>query len=152
MSTRPDAQAVAEAVARTFAERDRLIAKFGIDIVVVAPGRTTLRMTVRDDMLNALDTCHGGTMFALADVAFGLCCNSHNQNMVAMTCSISYLKGVHAGDVLTASAREAMREGRNGIYDITLTDQDGHTVAEFRGHSRSVPGHLVPDLAEGKET
>jgi acyl-CoA thioesterase len=41
-----------------------------------------------------------------------------------------------------ASAREIVREGRSGIYDVRVTRGD-EVVAEFRGHSRQVPGSWV---------
>ena len=33
--------------------------------------------------------------------------------------------------------------GRSGIYDVTVTTEDGTVIAEFRGHSRTIEGTLV---------
>ncbi len=41
---------------------------------------------------------------------------------------------------LRASARECQRAGRNGVYDVTVADESGVVIAEFRGLSRTVPG------------
>ncbi len=49
------------------------------------------------------------------------------------------------GDILTAIAKEQYHGGRSGIYDATVTNQKGETIAEFRGHSRSVKGQHIPD-------
>ena len=39
--------------------------------------------------------------------------------------------------------REISRSGRSGIYDVRVTV--GETViAEFRGHSRTIPGTWLP--------
>ena len=47
------------------------------------------------------------------------------------------------GDKLVATAREISRSGRSGIYDVRVTV--GETVvAEFRGHSRTIPGTWLP--------
>jgi acyl-CoA thioesterase len=46
---------------------------------------------------------------------------------------------------LVAEAKERQRGERSGIYDITVRDQDGTVVAEFRGHSRTLPGSLIDD-------
>ena len=51
-----------------------------------------------------------------------------------------------AGDVLTARGVEVSRQGRGGIYDITVTNQDGVTIALFRGHSRTVKGEFFPGV------
>ncbi|MCW8835071.1 MAG: hydroxyphenylacetyl-CoA thioesterase PaaI [Rhodospirillales bacterium] len=144
-------QEIAERVMAAIAERDRLYVNMGMETVAVEPGGVTIRMTIRDDMLNGLDICHGGSIFSLADVAFAAACNNRNHNMVAFSCTVSFLRAARVGDVLTATARETMREGRNGIYDITVTDQNGHIIAEFRGQSRSVKGHMLPELAESEE-
>ena len=49
------------------------------------------------------------------------------------------------GERLTAEAREINRSGRSGIYDIRVTRDDDETVAEFRGHSRTVKGAHLPE-------
>ncbi|MCK7498913.1 MAG: hypothetical protein MZW92_56495 [Comamonadaceae bacterium] len=38
--------------------------------LAVGPGSATLTMTVREDMLNGHDICHGGLVTTLADSAF----------------------------------------------------------------------------------
>lgn len=48
-------------------------------------------------------------------------------------------------DRLTAVAREVPRKGRGGIYDVSVTNQHGEQIAEFRGHSRTVKGVLLPE-------
>ncbi len=48
------------------------------------------------------------------------------------------------GDVLLATAVERVRQGRSGLYDVTVTRADGAVIAEFRGRSRST-GRLILD-------
>jgi acyl-CoA thioesterase len=117
----------------------------GIRIEGVGPGRATAVMAVADDMLNGHDTCHGGLIFTLADTAFAFACNTYNQRTVAQHCAVTFIAPGRRGDLLTAAATERAREGRSGIYDVRVTNQDGTVIAEFRGHSRTVPGRLVED-------
>ena len=49
------------------------------------------------------------------------------------------------GERLTATAHERWREGRSGITDVTVTNAEGETVAEFRGNSRTIRGTLIPE-------
>ena len=119
---------------------DRATAALGIVIATVGPGTATLSMTVRPDMTNGHGICHGGFIFTLADSAFAFACNSYNQRCVAQHCTISYLAPAGAGARLTATARECQRVERNGIYDVSVSDETGTVVAEFRGCSRTVPG------------
>jgi len=100
-------------------------------------------MTVDQRMTNGHKTCHGGYIFTLADSAFAFACNTYNQRTVAQHCSVTFLAPAFEGDRLTANAREIQRRGRSGIYDIRVTNQRGETIAEFRGHSRSVKGTLL---------
>ena len=137
------AQALAEAVAEAMYARDPAVPAFGIRIDKVAPGYARLTMPVRDDMLNGHGFCHGGLIFTLADSAFAYACNSRNQNTVASGCTIDYLAPGQAGDVLGAEAVEQSLAGRSGVYDITVSNQDGKRVALFRGRSASIKGGVL---------
>jgi acyl-CoA thioesterase len=111
----------------------------GMQLVSVEPGRAVLSMKVRPDMANGHGIAHGGFMFTLADSAFAFACNSHNRRTVAQGCDIAFLAPVRSGDVLEAEAVERWRQGRNGIYDVTVRCGD-QVVAEFRGRSREIGG------------
>jgi acyl-CoA thioesterase len=136
-------QQLAEQCAEAMFARDQASQKLGMKILSVAPGKAVLTMTVTDDMIQGHGSCHGGYLFTLADSAFAFSCNSYNKATVASGCSIDYMAGAKAGDVLTATAVEQSRGGRTGVYDITLTNQDGNTVALFRGKSYQVRGPVI---------
>ena len=138
-----DAQALAERVAAGMFARDSASRGLGMRITKVAPGFAELTMTVRHDMVNGHAICHGGFVFTLADSAFAFACNSYNANTVAAGCAIEFLAPSREGDVLTATARERTLVGRNGIYDIDVTNQAGEKIALFRGKSTRIKGHVV---------
>lgn len=137
------AQELAEACAAAMWAQERASRELGMVLERVAPGEAVLSMAVTETMTNGHGTTHGGLIFTLADSAFGYACNTRNQRTVAQQCSITYLAPSAIGDRLTAHATERALVGRNGIYDITVTDQTGRLVAEFRGHSRTVEGTLL---------
>ena len=141
--TPAEAQALAEAVAEAMWARDRAARALGMRIDSVGPGRATLSMPVRGDMVNGHHICHGGLIFALADTAFAYACNSHNRVTVASNCTITFVAPANAGDNLTAIAEERHRGGRSGVCDVTVTDQSGKLIAVFRGHSTELKGALV---------
>jgi len=125
---------------------DRASQAMGITLTSVGPGTATAVMRIRDDMANGHGIAHGGYTFALADTAFAFACNSYNTRVVAQNNAITYLTPGHVGELLTAEARETHRAGRSGIYDVTVTGEDGRAVALFRGHSRQVSGaHFAED-------
>ena len=122
------------------ASRDLL----GMELACCEPGRAVMRMTVREPMLNGHDICHGGLIFTLADSTFAYACNSRNVNTVAAGCSIEFLRPAKAGDVLTCEGVERVLQGRHGVYDMTVTNQDGEVVAMFRGKSTQIKGTVIP--------
>lgn len=117
----------------------------GIQIVSVEPGRAVLRMEVQPLHLNGHRICHGGFIFTLADTTFAYACNSYNRNAVAAGCSIEFLKPGLEGDVLTCEGAEQVLQGRHGIYDMRVTNQNGEVVAVFRGKSAVIPGQVFPE-------
>lgn len=120
----------------------------GMEIVDVGPGRATLAMTVKPQMVNGQRIAHGGFIFLLADSTFAFACNSRNERAVAAQCDITFIRPGKLGDRLVATAREISRSGRSGIYDIRVTADDA-VIAEFRGHSRTIAGTWLPVADDG---
>ncbi len=147
-----DAQRIAEATRDAMWANDRASKALGMRIVAVGAGTATLAMAVREDMLNGHDLCHGGLIATLADSAFAFACNAYNEVTVASGFDIHLIAGARLGDVLTAEAREVSKSGRTGVYDITVTNQRGDTVAAFRGRSYTMKGKpLIEGLPMGKD-
>jgi acyl-CoA thioesterase len=109
----------------------------GISLDEVAPGCARLSMTVRPDMVNGHDLCHGGLIATLADSAFAVACNSRGVATVAAGFEVDFLESGRLGDVLVADAREVALHGRSGIYDVTVS-REGAVIAHFRGRSRAL--------------
>lgn len=128
---------------------DKASQGLGITLEQVEAGRATLSMTVNEKMINGHAICHGGYIFTLADSAFAFACNTYNQNTVAQHCAVSFLRPARLGEKLIARAEERWKQGRSGIYDVTVTTVDGEVVAEFRGHSRTIKGTLLPEGETG---
>ena len=140
-----DAQRLAERAAHGLFERDRASQGLGMRLLEVRPGRARVAMTVRADMLNGHQVCHGGLVFALADSAFAFACNSYNDSTVAAAAAIDFLAAAREGDELSAEAVELWRTRRNGIYEITVMNQRGERVALFRGRSYRIDGQVVKE-------
>lgn len=135
---------IARACADAMWAEDDASKGLGMEIVEIGPGFAMLAMTVRPDMVNGQRIAHGGFIFTLADSAFAFACNSHNARVVAAQGQITFIKPGKLGDRLVATAREITRGGRSGIYDVRVTVGDT-VIAEFRGHSRVIPGAWLPE-------
>jgi acyl-CoA thioesterase len=136
---------IAQVCAKTMWAEDNASQGLGMELLSVAPGRATIAMTVTTAMTNGHGTCHGGFIFALADSAFAFACNTHGPRSVAQQCAISYIAPGRQGMRLIAEGVERQRGERSGITDVTVRDEAGNIIAEFRGHSRTVPGSLLPN-------
>lgn len=136
-------QDIARACADAMWSTDRASKGLGFNIEMIALGQAVISMTVKKDMTNGFGICHGGFIFTLADSAFAFACNTYNQRTVAQQCAVTFIKPAFDGEKLTARAIERMREGRSGIYDVTVTNESNVIVAEFRGHSRTIKGELL---------
>jgi len=134
-------QEVAEASAAAMWAGDAASRALGMRIIEVGPGRAVLAMTVRDDMVNGHAIGHGGLTFALADSAFAFACNSYDRRTVAAGAEIRFRAPTRLGDELLASAVERHREGRDGVYDVSVTVRNV-VVAEFVGRSKEIGGAL----------
>jgi len=128
-----DAQKLAEQVVASMMASDAFSQWLGIEVVEVAPKRSTCRMTVRDEMVNGLGVTHGGIAFSLADSAFAFACNTHGKVTVSVDNSITYPAAIRGGDVLTAVAQEDASSGRLSYYRAEVKNQRGEVVALFRG-------------------
>jgi acyl-CoA thioesterase len=141
------AQQIAEAVRDAMWRDDRASKALGMQVLAIGPGTATMSMTVRDDMLNGHDICHGGLITTLADSTFAFACNAYNEVTVASGFDVNLVSAARLGDVLTAEAREVNKAGRTGVYDIEVRNQRGERVAVFRGRSYTLKGKQVVDPA-----
>lgn len=142
-----DAAEIAQQSADALWTEDAASRDIGIEILEVGPGHARVAMTITGRMVNGFGSCHGGFIFTLADAAFAFASNSHGERAVGEHCTVSYLSPGRLGMRLTAHAQERSRARRSGIYDVTVRHDTGAVIAEFRGHSRTVPGSLVDDKA-----
>ncbi|PWE28340.1 hydroxyphenylacetyl-CoA thioesterase PaaI [Pararhodobacter marinus] len=136
---------MAQACADAMWADDNATQHLGMVLSDVRAGQAVMTMTVRPEMTNGHKICHGGYIFTLSDSAFAFACNTYNQRVVAQMAQVTFLAPAFEGDVLRAEAREVWRQGRGGIYDISVTRDDGVKIAEFRGHSRTVKGTHLPE-------
>ena len=143
-----DPQRVADAVAVGMLKDDRASRALSMQVTAIGPSSATLTIIVRDDMLNGFEICHGGFMTLLADSAFAFACNSRNALTVAAGLDVEFIAPAHRGDVLTAYASEVHLAGRNGLYDIEVTNQRGERVAMVRGRSHRMKDREVVPLDE----
>ena len=132
-----DEYGIAKRCAEVMYASDAASKALGIRVDVPEAGKAVASMTVRKDMVNGFDVCHGGIVFTLADTAFAFACNGYNNRTFAAAASIDFLRPARLGDELRAVAREDYRGSRTGFYTAEVRNQRDEVVAMFRGRSAS---------------
>ena len=114
-------------------ERDAFSRWLGVELLGAEPGGCTVRMRVRDDMVNGFGVAHGGIAFSLADSAMAFAANSGTNVVVAVDNAVSYPAAINVGDELTAVAHEEGSSRRLAYYSVAVKNQRDEVVALFRG-------------------
>lgn len=144
--TSKDPQTIAAASAEAMWADDNASRGLGMRLERIGPGLAVISMEVTSAMVNGLGVCHGGFVFTLADSACAFASNSYNQRMILQASQITLIAPARLGMRLVATAAEKHRADRSAIYDVTVRGPGGETIAEFRGHVRSIPGKLVDGI------
>jgi acyl-CoA thioesterase len=116
-------------------KKDMLIGLFGMEIVDFGSGYASVRMTVKENHVNAPGMCHGGTLFSLADVAFACASNSYGQLALAIEMSISFIKPVKPGETITAQCREIHRGRSLSRYMIEIRNEKNGLISLVKATS-----------------
>jgi acyl-CoA thioesterase len=124
---------LATSVVEHMMENDFFSQWMGVEVLDVKEGYSKIRMTIRKEMVNGFGILHGGLPFSLADSAFAFACNNRNNLSVALDVTITFMKPVNIGDVLTAEANEVHNGRSTGVYLISVTNQRSEQVALFKG-------------------
>ena len=106
----------------------------GIEIIAIGLGHCTLKITVKEQMLNGFYIAHGGITYSLSDSAFAFAANTYGFHCVSIESSISHVKKVMVGDTLIASAKEKFRGKKTGIYEVNVKNEREELVAFYLGH------------------
>ncbi|MBK6525274.1 MAG: hotdog fold thioesterase [Crocinitomicaceae bacterium] len=112
---------------------DKMSQWLGIEVLNYDPGSVSVRMTVREEMVNGFNVTHGRITYSLADSSLAFSANSHGIRSMSIETSISHLKSVHVGDVLTASTKQLTLTRKTGVYIMDVTNQKNELVAHFKG-------------------
>lgn len=118
---------------REMVKNDEIAKVFGIKLVQYGKGWCKFSMLVKKGMMNAYGALHGSVIYALADVAFAVACNSHGLKGVALSMTMHYRRPVCKNELLTAEAREESRGKTTGLYRIKITNGEGKLVAVADG-------------------
>jgi len=114
---------------KDLAEKERFRKFLGIEIVKVEKGYSKVKLKITENMTNIYSFTHGGVVFALADEAFELACNSRGYIEYGLNVNISYVKASNVGDTIFAEAKFVSESKKIAIYHIRIFNEKDETLA-----------------------
>jgi len=132
-----------EEVRSFFARQDHFARMIGIRLLEVEKGKAWAKLDIESHHLNGAGTVHGGAIFTLADFAFAVASNSHGNLAMGINTSTSFVRAVSSG-TLYAEADELSINRKLATYQVRVSDQDGHLVAQFHGTAYRKQDPIIP--------
>jgi acyl-CoA thioesterase len=114
-------------------ERDAYSHLLGMELLQIEPGKCSLQMTLKAEMLNGFQIAHGGITYALSDSALAFASNAYGQKCVSIETSISHLRSLEINDTIIAECTEVNRGNSIGLYAVNCRNQKGELVSVFKG-------------------
>lgn len=115
-----------------FENKDRFAKLLGFEIIEIANGYAKVEATIKEEHLNGADVVHGGFLFSLADYAFAIASNSHNNLSLAISANILFQKSKPSGKLI-AIAKELTDGKKVATCEVKIYDEDDNLVATFTG-------------------
>ena len=113
--------------------KDAFTCALGMELLEIDAGRCILRLRVNDSMTNGFGIAHGGITYSLSDSTMAFASNAHGRIAMSIETSISHVKKVLLGEVLTAESREISRGKTVGRYEVLVTNAAKEVVSVFKG-------------------
>jgi acyl-CoA thioesterase len=104
----------------------------GFRLVEWGPGRAVAELRPSAAVANITGSVHGGVLYALADSALEVACNSYGRVCVALDVSVHHASAAPVGQPVVAEAVEVSRSARVASYRITAADIDGEVRAWYQ--------------------
>ncbi len=120
--------------AKAYFVQDSFARLLGVELLSAQDGQACVTFFASSEHCNGLGGVHGAVIFALADIAFAVACNTRGHQAVGIHASIHYIHGARPGQML-ATAHEVSCKSRLGHYLVNVTDSQGVLLAQFSGMS-----------------
>lgn len=116
-------------------QQGKLPALLGVHVLELEQGVLAAELTVRAELLAPNGFLHAATVIGLADTACGYACIAHlpetARNFTTIELKSNFL-GTATEGTIRAVARGVHLGRSTQVWDATVTDPDGKTIALFR--------------------
>jgi acyl-CoA thioesterase len=117
----------------------------GVEVTEWELGRAGTRLLPGDNQTNVHGLVHGGALFALADTAFEVACNSYGRVSVGLDVSVHYAAPAEPGELLLAEAQEVTRSRRVASYRVDVREDGRSRCTALAVAFRTDRWHLGED-------
>lgn len=117
-----------ERAKKVFSGERFAVGRVGCVIEEVRPGWARCSLPLEDDHLNSLGRAMGGAVYTLADFAYAVASNFDRDVYVTTSSEIHFLAPATGGKLI-AEARQIRCGRRTCLFEITVTDEAGTSVA-----------------------
>lgn len=108
----------------------------GLRFTLATANRVGAEWTIAEQHLQAYGIVHGGVhcgvIETLASVGAAVFASARGQTVVGLENHTSFIRAVRIGEKLTAEARPITRGKRTQVWEATISNQAGETVATGR--------------------
>ncbi|MFH2011089.1 MAG: PaaI family thioesterase [Pseudomonadota bacterium] len=101
----------------------------GMKVLEVSEGRAKISMKLTEELLNPLNSPHGGAIFSLADHAGGTAALTLGPCVGTQT-SANFIASPETGEVIVAEARVVHNGRKTRIVEVEVKDKDGRLLVK----------------------
>lgn len=119
--------------ARDIVGRDPFATHLGVSVEEARRGYARCSVTVKPEYLNAVERAHGAIVYAVADQAFAVACNSLGSMALALAVNINYVAGALDGERIVAEAVPVETARKISVWKIEVRGNNGRLIATCTG-------------------
>lgn len=104
-----------------------------VTVIDISQVSVILSIKINDEMTNGFGIAHGGILYSLCDSALAFASNAWGRQAVSIETSISHLKPLKPGDVVTVTSVTKSISGKLGHFEVLAHNQNNQLVGIFNG-------------------
>ncbi len=101
----------------------------GVKIVEIRKGYARTELEIRPELMNPVDSVHGGVLFTMIDITGGSAAVSHGENVTTVDADIRYLRPGIGVNRLVCEAEEIKKGRQLLVYRVDVKDERGNILA-----------------------
>jgi acyl-CoA thioesterase len=119
--------------AREVVGKDPMATFLGVAVDEVKKGYARCSLSIKPEYLNAVERAHGVAVYAVADQAFAVACNSMGTKALAVNININYIAGARVGETIFSEATPINIGRKVSVWKIEVMGSEKQLIASCEG-------------------